>query len=66
MYLLFMSDSRIYWVSCSKFTVKVRVTNGIIRGDAPFITKFIGQSFDNLLKWAEKFGSVQVKEITNE
>jgi hypothetical protein len=46
--------------------VKVRVINGIIRGDAPFITKFIGQSFDNLLKWAERFGSVQVEEITSE
>ena len=49
-----------HWVSCSKFTVKVKTDpHGTIVQAAPMVRKFLGQPIASLLKWASKLGGFQ-------
>ena len=53
-----------YWFSCPKFTVLVVVNDyNMIEGGAPFIRKFIGQPFSNLVNWSSKFGKVEFERL---
>ena len=53
-----------YWLSTPKMTVAVTVDeNNIVKGEAPVIRKFTGQSLDNLLNWLKKQGQVEMMEI---
>ena len=51
-------------ISCKKFTVRVKLSeDGIILDTAPRVRKFIGQSIENLIRWSEKFGRVDVFKL---
>ncbi len=53
-----------YWLSCQKFTVLVRVDDTqIIRYTAPISRKFVGQPFDNLKRWASRWGPLDVQQL---
>lgn len=53
-----------WWASCNKFTVFVEVDeNKRIVDTAPVVRRFIGQSFDNLLRWFAGFGGLRYEEI---
>ncbi len=54
---------RVWWVSCTRFTIRVSTINGIIKEAAPIARKFIGQDFRNLLKWASGFGGLQYQDL---
>lgn len=44
----------IYWLSTTKMTVGVEVSNGIITQAAPIVRKFVGQPIDNLRRWMKR------------
>lgn len=47
---------QLWWVSCTKFTVRVEVQDGIITKAAPIVKMFEGQPIVNLTGWAGKIG----------
>lgn len=58
-----MTD-RLWWVSSSKMTVGVITTDElIIKETAPIVQKFVGQYLGDLLRWMEKQGNLDYKEI---
>lgn len=57
-------ECSIWWVSCTKFTVRVDTIDGRIVYAAPIVRKFIGQEFTNLLKWAASLGGLQYQDIS--
>lgn len=58
-----MTD-RLWWVSSSKMTVGVITTDElIIKETAPIAQKFVGQYLGDLLRWMEKQGNLDYKEI---
>lgn len=58
-----MTD-RLWWVSSSKMTVGVTTTDElIIKETAPIVQKFVGQYLGDLLRWMEKQGNLEYKEI---
>lgn len=53
-----------WWFSCRMFTVKIRAEqDGTIRGAAPIIRKFIGQTLRHLERWAEGEGWGKVEQV---
>jgi hypothetical protein len=60
-----MKDRKRKWqVSCNKFTVQVNTDEeGRIIFAAPIVKRFMGQPFENLLKWAESLGGMHYKEL---
>ena len=50
-----------YYLSCTKFTVQVNVEEGIIVWTAPITWKFVGQKFENLIKWLKADEIVELK-----
>lgn len=52
-----------YWISCNRMTGLVKVEDNIIISGAPVFRKFMGQNFDNLKKWINKFNNVKIKEL---
>lgn len=59
-----MFENKNYWLSCNKFTILVVVNIfGDIMDTAPITRKFVGQPFENLKKWAGKFGNLKIEEI---
>lgn len=48
--------TEIYWLSCSKMTVRVDVRDGVIIDAAPVVRKFVGQPLENLTRWMWKLG----------
>jgi len=48
-----------HWVSCSRFTVRVDVVDGVIVRGAPLVRRFVGQRLDNLLHWARSIGGLR-------
>lgn len=58
-----MTD-RLWWVSSSKMTVGVTTTDElIIKETAPIVQKFVGQYLGDLLRWMEKQGNLDYREI---
>ena len=56
---------RKWWLSCQEFTVLVEADRSdCILWAAPLVRRFVGQSLENLLAWADKFGGVWVVELT--
>lgn len=64
-----------YWFSCPKFTIAVVVNDAsIIIDGASFIKGkdnrftgkkgFLGQPFENLIRWGQKFGEVKYEKIS--
>jgi hypothetical protein len=60
---------RKYWISCCKFTVLVETSPGgkeaesEIVWSAPMTSTFVGEPLINLLRWAKRFGGLQVKRL---
>jgi len=54
------------WLSCSKFTIGVEHTNGIITYASPIAYKFIGQPIENLRRWMKKLGGYREAELKQE
>lgn len=56
--------NRVWWISSNKMTVGVVTTEDlIITQAAPIVRKFTGQYLGDLLRWMEKQGGLQYKEI---
>lgn len=53
-----------HWVSSEKMTFACLVENDTIIYGAPIIRKFIGQPFNNLLRWMDKQGGLKY-EVMN-
>lgn len=49
-----------FWASTNKMTFDVEVKEKIIINSAPIGKKFIGQRFENLLRWMKKQGGLKV------
>lgn len=67
-------DTKIYWLSCPKFTIMVPVrffngdwcVDGLDKDAAPLIRKrFDGQPWLNLVNWAKSIGETKIVEIDN-
>jgi len=54
-----------YQFSSAKFTVYVKMEDGIIIDTAPVTRKFIGQPYSNLVYWMKKFGDVKFYNLDN-
>jgi len=53
-----------YWVSSKKMTGAVFTDlRGVITNTAPIFKVFRAQHINRLIRWLEKFGNVQVKEL---
>jgi len=54
----------IYWVSTTKFTVRVEVDrSGRITDAAPLARRFVGQQWKNLVNWCRKIGGLRIEEL---
>lgn len=52
------------WISCSGFTIRCIVEDGIIIDGAPIIRKFFGQKFENLNRWINyKFTDIKIESL---
>jgi hypothetical protein len=52
-----------YWLSCPRFTVAVRVDDGVVREAPPIVRRFVGQSLSAMERWARTLGAVRVEKL---
>ncbi len=53
-----------YWVSSSRITILVKVgIDNLILDTPPIARKFIGQRFENLIKWMARQGGLRVVKL---
>lgn len=56
--------TKLWWISCNKFTVGVECENDIITNSAPHVKMFRGQNIQNLFKWVNKnFKDIQICKL---
>lgn len=59
-----MEGGIFYWVSSNRITILVEVgIDNLIRDAPPIARKFIGQRFENLIKWMAKQGGLRVVKL---
>lgn len=52
-----------WWISTYRWTCLCEIEKGRVKHAAPILGKFIGQTPENLLKWARALGGLKVERM---